>query len=203
MSLVGIRRRARARATETPTGTPVSDPDRALLDAGRGDQAGFGRFYDLTSSTVFGIVLNLVRDRAIAEEITQEVYVETWRLAARYEADRGSAMSWVATIARRRAIDRVRSVEAARRRDDDSAQAEPRVAFDEVSETVTDDLERQSVRRALADLTDVQREAVTLAYYGGLTYRDVAARLDIPEGTAKTRIRDGLSRLRDAFGVTT
>lgn len=198
MSIVGIRRRARPRAIESP----VSDPDRALRDAGRGDQAAFGRFYDMTSATVFGIVLNLVRDRAIAEEITQEVYVETWRLAARYEPGRGSAMSWVATIARRRAIDRVRSVEAARRRDDTSAQAEPPAPFDEVSDTVTDDLERQSVRRALDSLTDAQREAVTLAYYGGLTYRDVAARLDIPEGTAKTRIRDGLSRLRDAFGVT-
>lgn len=199
MSIVGIRRRARPRATETP----ASDPDRALGEAARGDQAAFGRFYDLTASTVYGVVLNLVRDAAIAEEITQEVYVETWRLAARYETGRGSAVSWVATIARRRAIDRIRSIEAARRRDDHSAQAEPPAPFDEVSDAVTDDLERQSVRHALDALTDAQREAVTLAYYGGLTYRDVAARLDIPEGTAKTRIRDGLSRLRDALGVTT
>ena len=148
-------------------------------------------------------MLAVVRDPAIAEEVTQEVYVETWRLATRFDAERGSATSWVATIARRRAIDRVRSVEASRRRDDDAAKGDVAAPFDEVSEAVSDDLERQSVRRALDALTDTQREAVQLAYFDGLTYRQVATTLGIPEGTAKTRIRDGLSRLRDALGVTT
>lgn len=193
---VGVRRPARAGAAPAE---PL-DATGVLLRAARGDEAAFGRFYDLTASVVHGVVLRVVRDPSIAEEVTQDVYVELWRLAPRFDADRGSARSWAATVAHRRAVDRVRSEQA--RRDRESADATLRaVPVDSVSEEVDDRLDRSRVRRALDSLSDTQRQAVTLAYYGGHTYREVAALLDVPEGTIKTRIRDGLIKLRDQFGV--
>ena len=189
-----------------------SEPDdpkvaavEALRGAGRGDEQAFARFYDLVSPTVFGTVLRVVRNRAFAEEITQEVFVELWRQAPRYDADRGSPTTWAATIAHRRAIDRVRSEESSRARDDRHARDTP-ADRDVVAEAVTEDAaaehDRNRVAKALEQLTDVQREAVTLAYYGGHTYREVASLLDTPEGTVKTRIRDGLIKLRDYLEVT-
>lgn len=189
-----------------------SEPDdpkvaavEALRSAGRGDEQAFARFYDLVSPTVFGTVLRVVRNRAFAEEITQEVFVELWRQAPRYDPDRGSPTTWAATIAHRRAVDRVRSEESSRARDDRHARDTP-ADRDVVAETVTEEAaaehDRARVTEALDQLTDVQREAVTLAYYGGHTYREVATLLDTPEGTVKTRIRDGLIKLRDYLEVT-
>lgn len=180
--------------------TPADPAGTALHGAGRGDEAAFARFYDLTAAMVHGVVLRVVRDPSMAEEITQEVFVEIWRLAPRYDAGKGSARSWAATIAHRRAVDCVRSEESRRRREETDGRKET-AAFDSVSETVGDDLERERVVRALETLSETQREAVALAYYGGHTYREVAALLDVPEGTVKTRIRDGLIRLRDTLGV--
>ena len=187
-------------------GSPPADPDEALglalAAAGRGDEAAFSQVYDLTSAMVHGIVLKVVRDPAMAEEVTQDVYLELWRLAPRYDAGRGSARSWVATMAHRRAVDRVRSEQA--RRDRDRAEGEKAARpFDQVAEEVTDRLDHGRLQRALRGLSDTQWEAVKLAYYGGKTYREVAVLLEVPEGTAKTRIRDGLIKLRDEFGVTT
>ena len=199
MCALGPRRRKRPYHVSTASPATIDDELRA---AGGGDQAAFGRFYDQTAALVHGIVVNLVRGPAIAEEVTQEIYVELWRLAPRFDPALGSARAWAATIARRRAIDRIRSEQSARRRDDAAAN-DGIPAFDSVSETVADDLERSRVRQALDQLTDTQREAITLAYYGGHTYREVASLLDVPEGTVKTRIRDGLLRLRDHFGATT
>ncbi|MEQ8841640.1 MAG: ECF RNA polymerase sigma factor SigK [Acidimicrobiales bacterium] len=173
----------------------------ALHQAGRGDEKAFGRFYDLTAAMVHGIVLRVVRDPGMAEEITQEVFLEIWRLAPRYEPSRGSAKSWAATIAHRRAVDRVRSEQSRRRREEADGRKDT-AAFDSVSEIVDDEFERERVVKALASLSETQREAVSLAYYGGHTYREVAALLEVPEGTVKTRIRDGLIRLRDTLGVT-
>ena len=181
---------------------PSADPTGAALhQAGRGDEGAFARFYDLTAAMVHGIVVRVVRDPSMADEVTQEVFVEIWRLAPRYDAERGSARSWAATIAHRRAVDRVRSEESRRRREETEGRQQP-AAFDSVSETVGDDLERERVAKALDSLSPPQREAVALAYYGGHTYREVAALLDVPEGTVKTRIRDGLIRLRDTLGAT-
>ena len=176
------------------------DAENLLRRAGRGDEAAFSDFYDLTSGLVYGIVVKVVRDPAMAQEVSQEVFVELWRLAPRFDASRGSARAWTSTVAHRRAVDRVRSEQARRSREDaDSRQA--MVSFDEVSEAVVDDADRRLVRDALSSLSETQRQAVTLAYYGGHTYREVAALLDVPEGTVKTRIRDGLVKLRDTFGV--
>jgi RNA polymerase sigma-70 factor (ECF subfamily) len=180
---------------------PTDEAARALLGAGRGDEAAFGRFYDLTSRAVHGVVLRVVRDPSMAEEITQEVYLELWRLAPRYDRSRGGATAWATTVAHRRAVDRVRSEQSRRHREQrEGRRAE--VPFDRVTEEVTDRLDRARVRVALDSLSQAQRDAVTLAYYGGNTYREVAVLLDLPEGTVKTRIRDGLIKLRDQFEVT-
>lgn len=172
----------------------------ALRRAGTGDQDAFARFYDLMAPLVHGVILKVVRNPAIAEEVTQEVFVEVWRLAPRYDREKGSPKAWVATIAHRRAVDRVRTEQADRDREERDARRQP-VSDDDVSDEIMIRLETERVNAALAELTDTQREAVTLAYYGGHTYRQVASLLDVPEGTVKTRIRDGLIKLRDSLEV--
>lgn len=171
-----------------------------LARAGRGDQTAFAELYDTTAALVHGIVLKVVRDPSQAEEITQEVFVEIWRLAPRYEPDRGSVKSWIATIAHRRAVDRVRSEQSHRDRTELVGRKVER-DHDAVSELVLDRLDRTRVIAALDLLTADQRAAVELAYFGGHTYREVAVLLDAAEGTVKGRIRDGLIKLRDHLGV--
>lgn len=203
---MGVLRRLQSRHPST-TGDDRGDddPQLALIQrVGRGDQDAFGDLYDGTSALVHGIVLKVVRDPSQTEEVVQEVFVELWRIAARYDPTKGTVHSWVATIAHRRAVDRVRSEQAARNRvERESTRVErPR---DEVADVVVDvdqtQFERRRVRRALERLTSMQREAVELAYFGGYTYREVAVLLDVPEGTIKTRIRDGMIRLRDELGA--
>jgi RNA polymerase sigma-70 factor (ECF subfamily) len=127
--------------------------------------------------------------------------VELWRTAARYSPERGSAMTWVMTLAHRRAVDRVRSAQSSADRETRVVNREVARPFDEVAEQVTMRLEHEQVRRCLSTLTELQRESITLAYYGGRTYREVGELLDTPLGTIKTRLRDGLIRLRDCLGV--
>jgi RNA polymerase sigma-70 factor (ECF subfamily) len=172
-----------------------------LKRASRGDESAFAEWYDATSARAFGLAVRVLRDRAQAEEVTQESYLECWRHASRFDAAKGSAISWLLTIVHRKAVDRVRSAEAAGRREAAYAQREVTVPHDETSEAATASLEAGRVRAALADLTMKQREALELAFLGGYTHTEVAAMLDLPVGTAKTRIRDGLIRLRDALGV--
>ncbi|WP_245988719.1 ECF RNA polymerase sigma factor SigK [Flexivirga caeni] len=171
-----------------------------LQQVGQGDEAAFTQLYDATAARVHGLVCRVVVDRAMSEEVTQEVFLEVWRTSPRFSPDRGSALSWLFTIAHRRAVDRVRSVNAARHRDATyvSTQSEP--AYDSTSEQVTGSLQAVSVRAAIAQLSPVQREAVELAYFEGISHAEVAQRLGIPLGTAKSRIRDGLLALRAAFG---
>ena len=166
-----------------------------------GDETAFAALYDATSRRLFGLVLRIVRDHAMSEEVTQEVYLDVWRHCTRFDPERGSAISWLMTIAHRTAVDRVRASEASRRRDDAHAATHLDVEFDTTAESGQATLEAQRVRRALTTLTDAQRSAVELAYLGGYTHTEVARLLDLPLGTAKTRIRDGLIRLRDTLGV--
>ena len=168
----------------------------------RGDGPAFELLYDEVANSVFGVIRRVLRDPAQSEEVTQEVLVEIWRTATRFDPSRGSASTWVHTMAHRRAIDRVRSAQAAHDRETKVAQREHSPAFDQVAEEVEGRLEREQVRRCLEGLTDLQRESVILAYYGGHTYSEVAELLGVPLGTVKTRMRDGLIRMRDCLGVT-
>jgi RNA polymerase sigma-70 factor (ECF subfamily) len=145
--------------------------------------------------------VRVLRDRAQAEEVTQEAYLECWRHSTRFDPAKGSALSWLLTIVHRKAVDRVRSAEASGRRDEAYSHKEHTVEHDSTAEAAAASLEATRVRAALADLTLKQREAVELAFLGGYTHTEVARMLDLPIGTAKTRIRDGLIRLRDALGV--
>ena len=172
-----------------------------LKRAGRGDEQAFAEWYDATSARAFGLAVRVLRDRAQAEEVTQEAYLDCWRHSARFDPAKGSALSWLLTIVHRKAVDRVRSAESAGRRDVAYGQRERSVPHDETAEAAAASIEATRVRAALADLTAKQREAVELAFLGGYTHTEVASMLDLPIGTAKTRIRDGLIRLRDALGV--
>lgn len=203
---MGVLRLARTARSHDAGRDADDDPLGALLRrAGRGDQAAFAELYDQLSPLVYGVVLKVVRDPSQSEEVAQEVFVELWRLAARYDGTRGSVTGWAATMAHRRAIDRVRSEQAARDRvarevsnlvpDHDDVSSEVEVDVDR-------ELDRVRVRRALERLSPLQREAVELAWFGGHTYREVAVLLDVAEGTVKTRIRDGMIRLRDELGET-
>jgi RNA polymerase sigma-70 factor (ECF subfamily) len=183
---------------------PSSEPDLEEL-VGRvalGDEEAFAGVYDAVAGSVLGVARAVLRDQAQSEEVAQEVLVEVWRTAPRFRPERGTAVNWILTLAHRRAVDRVRSVEAAAARDHKAALLERTPEFDEVTEQVEARLEREQVRRCLRTLTEIQRQAVTLAYYRGLTYSQVAEALTLPLGTAKTRLRDGLIRLRDCLGVT-
>lgn len=168
----------------------------------RGDQDAFERLYDRIAGSVMGVVRRVLRDPAQSEEVTQEVLTEIWRTAARFDPAKGGANTWVLTMAHRRAIDRVRSAQAATDRDHKVALLDHTPAYDEVTEAVEARLEAEHVRKGLEALTELQREAVRLAFYGGYTQREVSELLGVPLGTVKTRLRDGLIRLRDALGVT-
>ena len=177
--------------------------DELLAAVAKGDEMAFAALYDRSSPQVYGLVRRVLRDPAQSEEITQEVMLEVWRSATRFDRSKGSAVGWIMTMAHRRAVDRVRSEQATRNREDRVGSRDAgAAAFDEVAEEVEVRLEHQQVRQALDQLTDLQRQSVELAYYGGYTYREVAELLDTPLGTVKTRLRDGLIRLRDSLGVT-
>lgn len=187
-------------------GDAAPTEDQVLVDlmarTARGDDAAFAKVYDILAGRVYGMVLRVLRDPSQSEEVTQEVLVEVWRQASRYSPDRGSVRGWVLTVAHRRAVDRVRSAQASTAREEKVGRSAAVREFDEVVEAVEHRMETEQVRRALDVLTELQREAVQLAYYGGYTHREVSEFLGVPLGTIKTRLRDGLIRLRDEMGVS-
>ena len=180
------------------------DEPRTLEDllaaVAEGDRDAFSDLYDEVAGTVYGLAKKVVVDPSRAQEIAQDVLLEVWRKAGAFDPDRGSAITWIAVMTRRRAIDVVRSSESSRSREEKVmgvAGDDP----DPVSDVVVSLDERRQVRRAMASLTDLQREALELAFFRGLSHREVAAELDTPLGTVKTRIRDGLSKLSAEMGV--
>lgn len=173
------------------------DVDALLQRVARGDRDAFGYLYDTLSGPVYGLARRVVRDPARAEDVAQEVFLEVWRKAPGFDASRGTAKTWVLTIAHRRAVDAVRRAEAQRRRDHQGAPDE--ISFDEPGDRVIAAEEHGAVRECLDTLTDLQLESVRLAYFNGYTYGEVATLLEKPLPTIKTRMRDGLIRLRDCL----
>jgi RNA polymerase sigma-70 factor (ECF subfamily) len=170
-----------------------------LAQVAKGDEAAFRSVYDHAAPAVLGVVRRVVRDPAQSEEVMQEVLLEVWRIAARFDPSAGSATAWIMTMAHRRAVDRVRAEQRAADRELRAATAS--IDYDQVLDAVETSLDHERVRRCLGGLTDLQRESVVLAYYGGYTYQQVAGLLGVAVGTVKTRMRDGLIRLRDCLGV--
>ena len=182
-------------------GTDVDDEeDLRLLAAGDGDAA--ARLYDRHARAVYSLALRIVNDEGDAEDVVQEVFAQAWRQAARYDASRGVVGAWLLMMTRSRAIDKLRS---ARARPDSRAVDDPRV-IDEMPAVLRDAPSRiidaenaRLAQRALAELPLLQRLVIELAYYEGLTQREIADRLEQPLGTVKSRLRLGLLKLRDAL----
>ncbi len=204
------RRASRAARARDARLSPVPPPDDAeslsieslLREVADGSRAAFAEVYDRISSRVMGLVTRLLRDRAQSEEVTQEVFLEIWQSASKFDQNRGSGMAWVLTMAHRRAVDRIRSAQKSHERDLKIGIRDMEREFDGVAESVEIRVENERVQSAMARLTPLQREAVILAYYGGYSHSEMSQILGIPLGTVKTRLRDGMIRLRDELGVT-
>lgn len=185
---------------ETPEGT-VQTPEYLMAAVATGDETAFEELYDQFSARVFGLVLRILRDRTQSEEVTQEVFIEAWQHATRFDQGRGTVTTWLLTMAHRRAVDRVRASQSSRERDLRVGIKEFEASYDTVEEHAILHDESLRVAQALEQLTSGQREAIQMAYFDGYTHFEVATRLQIPVGTAKTRIRDGMIKLRDLMGV--
>ncbi|CAD6003837.1 sigma-70 family RNA polymerase sigma factor [Agreia sp. COWG] len=172
-----------------------------LIRVAGGDQRSFAELYDRIAPRVLGLIKRLLIDHSQSEEVAQEVFLEIWRTAARFDPQRGAALSWVLTMAHRRAVDRVRASQSSHDRDIKIGIRDVDREYDQVAESVEIRIEHERVKRAMTQLTELQREAITLAYYGGYSHSEVAKLLSIPIGTVKTRLRDGMIRLRDEMGV--
>lgn len=192
--------RRHLRSAPAPT-TQKTDLGELLRSVARSDEAAFGRLFDEMGSSVYGLVRRVLRDPSRSEEVTQEVFLQIWQNAHRFDGARGKPRSWMLTLAHRRAVDAVRHDQAATNRDlKYDWTGGP--AYDQVEEEVSTRLEYEQVRRCMNGLTQLQREAVDLAYYKGNTYAEVADLLKVNPATIKTRMRDGLIRLRDCMGVS-
>ncbi|WP_440710053.1 sigma-70 family RNA polymerase sigma factor [Herbiconiux sp. YIM B11900] len=183
-------------------GEPAESFESLLERTAQGDQQAFSELYDRAAPRVLGLVKRVLIDHAQSEEVAQEIFLEIWKSASRFETARGSAMSWILTMTHRRAVDRVRASQAGHDRDERIGIRDIEPAYDQVSESVEIRIEHERVKRAMAQLTELQRQAISLAYYGGYSHSEVAGILSIPVGTVKTRLRDGMIRLRDELGVT-
>lgn len=175
--------------------------EELLARIAQGDQGAFGELYDQVAPRVLGLIRRLLVDPAQSEEVAQEVFLEIWQSATRYDRSKGGAITWMLTMAHRRAVDRVRASQSSRDRDLRVGTREYESGYDNVSEQVEIRIEHERVEKAMSQLTELQRQAVTLAYYRGLSHSEVATMLSVPIGTVKTRLRDGMIRLRDELGV--
>lgn len=191
----GDRSRTHDESVDTRADSSLTD---LLVKVASGDDEAFAAVYDAVAGRVLGLARRITRNHALAEEVTQEVMVEVWRTAPRFDRQRGSAIGWILTMTHRRSVDRVRRSAAQQARDANDAARQP--VQEPVDEPMLVDEERREVGRALDRLTDLQREAINLAYYEGHTYREVADVLGVPEGTAKSRLRDGIRQLRANLG---
>jgi len=181
--------------------TMVETTNALLLRVAQGDQRAFSELYDIIAARMLGLVRHVLKDHAQSEEVVQEVLLEVWQTAPRFDPNKGKAVTWMLTMAHRRAIDRVRSAQSSRDRDTRVGIRDLDRDFDSVAESVEIRVEHDRVEKALGRLTELQRQAVELAYYGGYSHSEVSVMLGIPMGTVKTRLRDGMMRLREELGV--
>lgn len=185
---------------ETST-TSRAHANGLLVRVAAGDHAAFRELYDAVAPRVHGLIRRTLVDDGLSQEVTQDVFFEVWRSASRFDAARGSAVSWIMMMAHGRAVDRVRASQASRDRDLRVGVRDREVNFDPVSEAGELSAESARVSMAMARLTAIQRDAISMTYFEGLTGPELAARLDIPVGTLKSRLREGLIRLRDELGI--
>lgn len=183
-------------------GTAKDHAAELLVRVAAGDQTAFAQLYDLLSARVFGLILRVLVNRSQSEEVLQEVFLEVWQSAGRFAPNKGQGRAWVFTMAHRRAVDRVRASQASADRDVKAGMRDIGVAHDNVAEQVELSIAGQQVVTALQTLPDAQRETIVLSYYGGYSQSEIAALVGSPLGTIKTRMRDGLTRLRNEMGVT-
>ncbi|WIM87271.1 sigma-70 family RNA polymerase sigma factor [Candidatus Mycobacterium wuenschmannii] len=181
---------------------PSTDLDSLLRQVAQHDSDAFAALYDRTRSRVFGLITRVLRDSGYSEETTQEVYLEVWRTADAFDSAKGSALSWLMTMAHRRAVDRVRSEQSAGQRESRYGAATVERPGDLVADSAIAADERRRVAACLDSLTDVQRQCIEMAYYGGLTYAEVSQRLSANLSTIKSRMRDALRGLRGCLGVS-
>lgn len=173
-----------------------------LVRIAASDRDAFAQLYDMLSARVFGLILRVLVNRAQSEEVLQEVFLEVWQSASAFAPNKGQGRTWVMTIAHRRAVDRVRSSQSSSERDERVGLRDLHTPQEGVEDTVELRIESRRVARALDALPESQREALTLAYFGGYSQSEISALTGAALGTVKTRMRDGLSRLRQEMGVT-
>jgi len=174
---------------------------RLIKQVANQDRDAFSQLYDRFSTLVFTLAMRMLRARSDAEDLLQEVFVQVWRQARSYSAERGSPEAWIINIARSRAIDKIRSIRRMEKSfvlTDDPARAE---SSDNVESSVAESEARMAMNSALANLPETQRRVLELAYFGGLTQTEIATRLAEPLGTVKTRMRSGIQRLREMLGA--
>jgi RNA polymerase sigma-70 factor (ECF subfamily) len=189
-----------------PPASPLAGGDRTLLErAARGEERAFGILYDRYAGLLYGLACRIVGERADAEEVVLESFAQAWREAARFRSEKGSVIAWLTVICRSRALDLVRARGRRIRLVDAAAAAEPEVSpamggsDPNPAESVSHQERAKRVAAALATLSPPQREAIELAYYEGLSQSEIAARLDQPLGTVKTRVRLAMEKLREAL----
>jgi RNA polymerase sigma-70 factor (ECF subfamily) len=176
---------------------PSQIADEALLQAvSRGDESALAALYDRYRLILFGLILRILHDRPEAEDVLQEAFLQVWRRANDFDPARGRAFTWLVTIARSRALDRLRA-SGSRARIATEAEQEPRESTGDAAADAVKSEEGEMVRQALVELPEEQRRALFMAYFEGLTQSEIAARLGDPLGTVKTRMRSGLMKLRE------
>lgn len=179
---------------------PAEITDSDLLRAiQRGDESALGALYDRYGAILFGLVIRIVNNRPEAEDVLQQVFLQVWNRARDFDEERGKVFTWLVTLARSRAIDRMRSLAVRAKAVDIAGQSSPQTVPATGDEAVLRGEQREFIRGLLQELPEDQRNVLLLAYFEGLTQTEIAERLDQPLGTIKTRMRTALIRLRDAL----
>jgi RNA polymerase sigma-70 factor (ECF subfamily) len=177
------------------------DPESLLRRVAHGDEAAFETLVRSFTPLVYGVALRVCEDRSLADEVAQETLLDLWRTAARYDAAKGSVPAWIVTIAHRRSVDRMRSEQARVNREMKSRALLPMIEFDEVAEAVDAEDEQARLRGCLGGLSRIQLESIHLAFFDGLTHAQISVKLQLPLGTAKARVREGLGKLKTCMGI--